>query len=77
MKILTYTVIFERAQEGGYIAYVPVLPGCVTQGETFEEAQENAKDAISGYLVVLREDGDEVPIESEEHVVATLAVPAI
>ena len=77
MKILTYTVIFEKAQEGGYIAYVPLLPGCLTQGETFEEAADNVKDAISGYLAVLREDGDEVPVENEEHVVATLAVPAV
>lgn len=75
MKVFTYTVIFERAQEGGYIAYVPVLPGCFTQGETFEEAKENAKDAITGYLEVLREDGDEIPVENEEHVAATIAVP--
>lgn len=75
MKIFTYTVVFEKAQEGGYIAHVPVLPGCSTQGETFEEAKENAKDAIAGYIEVLREDGDEIPIESEEHVAATVAVP--
>ncbi len=75
MKVFTYTVIFEKAQEGGYVAYVPVLPGCFTQGETFEEAKENAKDAIAGYLEVLREDGDEIPVENEEHVAATVAVP--
>lgn len=77
MKILTYTVIFEKAEDSGYVAYVPLLPGCITQGETFEEAADNIKDAISGYLAVLREDGDEVPIENEEHVVATVAVPAV
>lgn len=61
-KILTYTVVFEKAEEGGYIAYVPLLPGCITQGETFEEAKENVKDAIQGYIEVLREDHEIVPV---------------
>lgn len=74
-SVFTYTVVFEKAKEGGYIAYVPLLPGCMTQGETFEEAKENSKDAIAGYLSVLREDGDEIPVESEEHIAATIAVP--
>ena len=74
-KILTYTVLFDRAPEGGYVASVPFLPGCMTQGTTFEEAKENIKDAISGYIAVLREDGDAIPIEQQEHIAATVAVP--
>ncbi|MBI4135538.1 type II toxin-antitoxin system HicB family antitoxin [Candidatus Uhrbacteria bacterium] len=74
-KILTYTAIFEKAPEGGYVASIPALPGCMTQGETFEEAKENIKDAIVGYIEVLKEDGDEVPLEHEEHIAATVAVP--
>ncbi|KKW17525.1 MAG: Toxin-antitoxin system, antitoxin component, HicB family [Candidatus Magasanikbacteria bacterium GW2011_GWA2_50_22] len=74
-KILTYTVIFEKASEGGYIAYVPSMPGCLSQGETFEEAKTNIKDAIGGYIEVLKEDGDEIPVEHEEHIAATVAVP--
>ena len=50
-KVLKYTVIFETAKEGGYIAYVPLLPGCITQGETYEEAKINVKDAIKMYVV--------------------------
>lgn len=69
-KILTYTVIFEKAAEGGYVAIVPALPGCLTQGETFEETKENIKDAIAGYIEILKEDDDEIPIEHEEHVAA-------
>ncbi|EKD78704.1 MAG: hypothetical protein ACD_41C00291G0002, partial [uncultured bacterium] len=38
---LSYTVLFEQAEEGGYIAFVPALPGCMTQGETFEETKNN------------------------------------
>ena len=74
-KILTYTAIFEKAVEGGYVAYVPVLPGCVTQGESFEEAKDNIKDAISGYVGVLKEDGDEVPAEHKGHIVVAVWKP--
>ncbi|MFH1402370.1 MAG: type II toxin-antitoxin system HicB family antitoxin [Patescibacteria group bacterium] len=62
-KIYRYTTIFEPAEEGGYVVYVPALPGCVTQGETFEEAKEMAKDAVGGYLSVLKENNQEIPIE--------------
>lgn len=74
-KVFTYTAIFEKASEGGYVVSVPALPGCLTQGETFEEAKDNIKDAITGYIEVLREDGDEVPLEHAEHIAATVAVP--
>lgn len=74
-KILSYTVIFEKAAEGGYVVSVPLLQGCMTQGETFEEAKENIKDAISSYIAVLREDGDQIPVESGEHISMTIEVP--
>ena len=57
IKHRSYTVIFEPAEEGGYIARVPALDGCVTQGETLEEAMDMAKDVIEGYLAVLKEEG--------------------
>lgn len=53
-KILKYTAIFEPAEEGGYVVSVPALPGCATQGETFEEAVIMVKDAIQGYLTVIK-----------------------
>ncbi len=65
-KICTYTAIFEPAEEGGYVVTVPRLPGCITQGETFEGAKKMAKDAISLYLKTLQEDGEEIPIEKDE-----------
>lgn len=73
--IHTYTVIFEKAQEGGYIAYVPILPGCMSQGNSFEEAKENIKEAIEGYITVLKEDGELIPVEQDEHISATISVP--
>ena len=49
-KALAFSVIYESAPEGGYVAYVPELPGCHTQGETLEEAESNLKEAIELYL---------------------------
>jgi predicted RNase H-like HicB family nuclease len=57
-------VLIEPAQEGGYVVSVPSLPGCHTQGETYEETLAMAKDAIEGYLECLIEDGEAVPIET-------------
>ncbi|MGI8420120.1 MAG: type II toxin-antitoxin system HicB family antitoxin [Candidatus Levyibacteriota bacterium] len=73
-KVLDYTVIFEPAEEGGYVVSVPALPGCITQGETFEDAVAMAKDAIEGYLSVLNEEGKEIPEEKAEVVITKIAV---
>ena len=43
-------VIVHEAEEGGYWAEVPALPGCATQGETFEELLQNLYEAVEGYL---------------------------
>ena len=44
------TVVLEPQEEGGFTAYVPSLPGCISQGETREEALHNIKEAIALYL---------------------------
>lgn len=43
-------IVLEKQEEGGYMVYVPALPGCISQGETEEEAIENIKEAIELYL---------------------------
>lgn len=63
MEIRTYTVKIEAAEEGGYWAYVPALPGCFTQGKTLEEVIAMAKDAIEGFIEMLTELGKPIPIE--------------
>jgi predicted RNase H-like HicB family nuclease len=63
MLEVTYTVHIEPAEEGGFIAYFPALPGCHTQGETFDEVIAMAKDALVGYLEVLQELGKPIPRE--------------
>lgn len=50
-KTYRYSVIYEKAPEGGYVAYVPALQGCHTQGETIEETEKNVKEAIDVYLI--------------------------
>ncbi|MDP3062167.1 MAG: type II toxin-antitoxin system HicB family antitoxin [Chloroflexota bacterium] len=54
---MKYTVIIERGNESGYVAHVPSLKGCVSQGATQEEALENVKEAIEVYVEALLEDG--------------------
>lgn len=49
-KTLSYEVVLEPAEEGGFTVYVPSLKGCVSEGETEEEALENIKDAIIQWL---------------------------
>jgi predicted RNase H-like HicB family nuclease len=43
-------VVFEPSDEGGYTAYVPALPGCISEGDTLEEARQNIREAIALYL---------------------------
>lgn len=45
-------VVVHEAEEGGYWAEVPAIPGCATQGETFEELLENLYEAVEGCLSV-------------------------
>jgi predicted RNase H-like HicB family nuclease len=53
-----YGVIFYRDEEfKGYVAEAIGLPGCVSQGKTMEEAVENIKDAIAGYILVEKKHG--------------------
>ncbi|MCA2641836.1 MAG: type II toxin-antitoxin system HicB family antitoxin [Microcystis aeruginosa Ma_QC_Ch_20071001_S25] len=55
-----YAVIYEQG-ETNWGAMVPDLPGCVSIGDTFEEVQENIKEAIKLYLEVLQERGETIP----------------
>lgn len=57
-----YDVIFEAQEEGGFTAYVPDLPGCISEGETLEEATAMIRDAMAGYLASLADRGYEPPV---------------
>jgi predicted RNase H-like HicB family nuclease len=47
---LTFKVIVHKAEEGGYWAEVPELPGCATQGETMDDVLANIREAATAYL---------------------------
>jgi predicted RNase H-like HicB family nuclease len=61
---MRYTVILERESDGGYVASVPALPGCVSQGDNRDEAMTNIRKAIELYVEDCRETGDPVPTEA-------------
>lgn len=56
-----YRVEFEKEPEGGYTAYFPGVPGCITWGETLDAAREHAKEALSSFIEALWEAGDPIP----------------
>ena len=56
---MEYTVIVHEAEEGGFWAEVPAIPGCATQGETFEELLTNLYEAVEGCLSVELEPSEE------------------
>ena len=61
--MLTYTVELKPQEEGGYAITVPVLPGCISEGDTVEEALANIKDAVEGYIKVLAKHQRKIPLE--------------
>ncbi len=65
MKEYKFSVVIEPAEEGGYFAECPALPGCASQGETYAEAVANIQDAIRGYIASLVAHGDPVPFEEK------------
>ena len=60
---LRYTVLMEQNEDGGYTVTVPSLPGCISEGSTWEEALANIEEAIAGYLEVARKLGRPIPVE--------------
>ncbi len=60
---LRYTVLMEQNEDGGYTVTVPSLPGCISEGATWEEALANIEEAIAGYLEVARKLGRPIPVE--------------
>ncbi len=58
-------VITPDPEDGGFVAECPSIPGCVSQGDTIEEAVANIRDAIEGCLAVLREAGEPLPAPAD------------
>ncbi len=58
-----YLVELEKNEDGGYTVTVPALPGCITEGATWDEAIANAQEAIAGFVQTLRDLGKPIPVE--------------
>jgi predicted RNase H-like HicB family nuclease len=64
-KVYQFTAIFEKNESGGYTVTVPSLPGCISEGDTFDEALKNIKEAINLYLEVMKKDKEKIKEEEE------------
>ncbi len=70
-----FRVILEPNESGGYTVTVPLLPGCISEGDTREEALANIKEAIELYMESLEADGEPIPAEEAvEEAVIEVAV---
>ncbi|MBC7937074.1 MAG: type II toxin-antitoxin system HicB family antitoxin [Rhizobacter sp.] len=61
----TYRIVSRKEAEGTYTAVVPSLPGCITWGTYIEHTLEMAKEAIQGYIAVLKEEGESIPDDNQ------------
>ncbi len=66
---MKFRVIIQQDEDGMFVAECPSLPGCISQGKTREEALENIRDAITGYLESLRKHNEPVPPPIDEEIV--------
>jgi len=64
-RILGFDVVIIEDETGGYVAYVPALLGCHTQGDTIEEIIENIKEAIELYLEAITEEENKAILSQE------------
>ena len=73
----TYSVVLTPAEEGGFTVNVPSLPGCHTEGNTFEESIAHAREAIGLSIEVMLERGEEIPRESTPSIISSITtIPA-
>jgi len=66
---MKFRVIIQQDEDGMFVAECPSLPGCVSQGKTREEALDNIRDAITGYLESLKKHNEPIPPPIDEEIV--------
>lgn len=66
---MKFRIVVEPDEDGVFVATVPSLPGCISQGATRAEALQNVREAIEGYLESLRERGEPIPPAINEEVI--------
>lgn len=65
MRKVSYLAVFEPT-DVGYSVYFPDLPGCISYGKTFAQAQKEAEDALGLHLYGMEKDGEEIPVPSSQ-----------
>jgi len=76
-KVYQYTAVFEPDQKsGGYTVIIPTLPGCISEGNTFEEASKNIQEAADLYLKTMKVYQGEIPRETSGIIIAPIQVKA-
>lgn len=73
---MKYTVVLLADEKKGYTAVVPALPGCVSEGDTVEEALDMVAEAVSLYLESARQHREEIPLELPGTLVGEVDVDA-
>lgn len=74
-KIYQYEAIFEPDLEvGGYTVTIPALPGCISEGDTYEEALQNIKEAAELYLETLEEENRKLVFQNKNKGVISVLV---
>lgn len=66
---MKFRILLEQDEDGVYIAQCPILPGCVSQGKTRNDALENIRDAIKGYMDSLEKHNEPIPMPIEEEII--------
>ena len=74
-KVYQYTAVFEPDKEvGGYSVSIPFLPGCFSEGETFEKALSNIQEAASLYLEVMKKNKEKILREESGVIIAPVQI---
>ncbi len=66
---MKFRIVIEQDEDGKFIASCPTLPGCISDGDTRDEAIINMKDAMEGYLTSVQKSGDPLPLPISEEIV--------
>lgn len=75
--MMTYKIFIKKGEDNQFIASVPSLPGCHSQGKTIDEARKNIEEAVRGYLKVAKKFGDKIGRDDTQTLETTLAISAI
>jgi predicted RNase H-like HicB family nuclease len=66
---MKYRILIEQDEDGIFVAEVPALPGCISQGKTRSEAIDNVKEAVNGYIESLKKHNEPIPPPITEEII--------